>query len=286
MNLPGLSGTQLEVGGVARLPNGKWYAHACAIAWGHVDGLGGCFNVVADGPGGPYNKTEKNWALLAYAAADGIPAYFSRPYLGPDGISLVNFIHGPKMSTLKHASVADPDGVLRWVWWEGNEKLRGPAVPLAAAQASPAAAPCAASPCALVVDSAHGTIVEGVITWGSDANTAVVFGAANASSGTADGAVASGGFGRLSAGGKGQPWSTLDLGKGTGAGPVDGWKNSSHQGLTAAAPEPTRGLGFKAGDKVSWRLLVRQNLWEICAPPFRLSRTCICHELLGPSPPF
>ena len=84
---------------------------------------------------------------------------------------------------------------------------------------------------------------------------------------TADGAAASGGFGRLSAGGKGQPWSTLDLGKGTGTGPVDGWKNSSHQGLTAAAPEPTRGLGFKAGDKVGWRLLVRQNLWEICASP-------------------
>ena len=207
-------------------------------------------------------------------------AYFSRPYLGPDGISLVNFIHGPKMSTLKHASVADPDGVLRWVWWEGNEKLRGPAVPLAGVQA--AAGPCAASPCALVVDSAHGTIVEGEITWGSDANTAVVFGAANASSGTADGAAASGGFGRLSAGGKGQPWSTLDLGKGTGTGPIDGWKNSSHQGLTAAAAEPTRGLSFKAGDKVSWRLLVRQNLWEICASPFAHLRM----PLLGLSSPF
>jgi len=179
------------------------------------------------------------------------------------------------MSTLKHASVADPDGVLRWVWWEGNEKLRGPAVPLAQPSgvdgAQIAADPCAASPCALVVDSAHGTIVEGEITWGSDANTAVVFGAANASSSTADGAAASGGFGRLSANGKGQPWSTLDLGKGVSTGPIDGWKNTSHQGLTAAAPEPTRGLSFKAGDKVSWRLLVRQNLWEICAPPF-----CAC----------
>lgn len=93
VHLTGLEGTQLEVGGVARLPNGKWYAHACAIAWGHVSGLGGCFNVVSDAPGGPYNRTEKNWALLAYDAKDGIPAYFSRPFLGPDGISLVNFIH-------------------------------------------------------------------------------------------------------------------------------------------------------------------------------------------------
>ena len=95
VHLPGLvtSGTQLEVGGVARLPNGKWYAHACATAWGHVSGLGGCFNVVSDAPGGPYNRTAKNWALLAYDAKDGIPAYFSRPFLGPDGIALVNYIH-------------------------------------------------------------------------------------------------------------------------------------------------------------------------------------------------
>lgn len=93
VHLPGLSGAQLEVGGVARLPNGKWYAHACATAWGHVDGLGGCFNVVSDGPGGPFNKTARNWALLGYDAKDGIPAYFSRPYVGPNGISLVNYIH-------------------------------------------------------------------------------------------------------------------------------------------------------------------------------------------------
>jgi hypothetical protein len=128
--LTGLSGTQLEVGGVARLPNGKWYAHACATAWGHVDGLGGCFNVVSDGPGGPYNRTDRNWAMLAYAAADGIPAYFSRPYLGPDGISLVNYIHvstaGDKMSPLKHAMVDPSDGVtLHWVWWSGNDALKG-----------------------------------------------------------------------------------------------------------------------------------------------------------------
>ena len=59
---------QLEVGGVARLPDGKWYAHACAIAWGHVSGLGGCFNVEALAPGGPYTRAEKNWALIAYPA--------------------------------------------------------------------------------------------------------------------------------------------------------------------------------------------------------------------------
>ena len=42
VHLPGLTGSQLEVGGVTLLPDGKFYAHACAIEWGHVAGLGGC----------------------------------------------------------------------------------------------------------------------------------------------------------------------------------------------------------------------------------------------------
>ena len=235
---------------------------------GHVDGLGGCFNVVSDGPGGPYNKTEKNWALLAYDKADGIPAYFSRPYLGPDGISLVNFIHGPKMSTLKHASVADPDGVLRWVWWEGNEMLRGPAVSQGASSGGAVRT--------LSVDASHGSIIEGQLTWGSDASTAIVFKKPNATASHASEpapgvpTAVDGGFLRLSAGSaKGQAWSTLDLGKvgGAAGSAIGGWKNNSHQGITAAAPEPTRGLSFKTGDKVSWRLLYRQGLFEICASP-------------------
>jgi hypothetical protein len=67
-------------------------------------------------------------------------------------------------------------------------------------------------------------------------------------------------------------WSTLDLGKTlpqTGseyahsAASVLRWLNSSHQGLTHAAPEPSRGLDFRAGDEVLWRLLVRQGLYEV-----------------------
>ena len=75
------------------------------------------------------------------------------------------------------------------------------------------------------------------------------------------------GFLRLSAGNSTgqQPWSTLDLGKAVGesGNPIDSWANNSHQGITGAAPEPTRGLLYKTGDAVSWRLLYRQGLYEI-----------------------
>jgi hypothetical protein len=98
--------------------------------------------------------------------------------------------------------------------------------------------------------------------------------------------------------GQGQAWSTLDLGRRGDASwasaTADAWANSSHQGLTAAAPEPSRGLSLKAGDavgcpilspkplgapcraadargpggQVGWRLLFRQALYEIYfAPP-------------------
>eukprot|EP01046_Picozoa_sp_COSAG06_P057428 COSAG06_NODE_11196_length_1547_cov_14.951657_1_plen_155_part_10 len=75
------------------------------------------------------------------------------------------------------------------------------------------------------------------------------------------------GFLRLSAGNSTgqQPWSTLDLGKAVGesGNPIDSWANNSHQGITGAAAEPTRGLLYKTGDAVSWRLLYRQGLYEI-----------------------
>ena len=86
-----------------------------------------------------------------------------------------------------------------------------------------------------------------------------------------------GGFFRLSAGGSGGSWSTLDLGKAIPsvvAKPLGEWVNSSHQGLTVAAAEPSRHLAIQAGDKVLWRLLVRQGLYEVYfAPPPRRHAT-------------
>merc|ERR1712094_71315 len=106
-----------------------------------------------------------------------------------------------------------------------------------------------------VVNAANGSIIEGELIWSTTPGTAIVF--KSSASNT------SGGFLRLRGGGE-QTWSTLDLGKASGAaGAIDTWVNSSHQGLSDTAAEPTRGLALKKGDRVGWRLLYRQGLYEI-----------------------
>ena len=161
--------------------------------------------------------------------------------------------------------------------WEGNEALRGPAV---------RQPPSSGAVRTLEVDASHGSILEGQLTWGSDTSTAIVFKTPNATephtSEPAPGAptAVDGGFLRLSAGSAaGRAWSTLDLGKvgGPVGSAIASWKNNSHQGITADAPEPTRGLGFKTGDKVSWRLLYRQGLYEICASHGSIA-VCVCDK--------
>ena len=56
-------------------------------------------------PGGPFVLQQKNFAFLGYGASDGIPAYFSRAYLGPDGAVLANYqqtgSHGAFLAPLK-----------------------------------------------------------------------------------------------------------------------------------------------------------------------------------------
>jgi hypothetical protein len=73
------------------------------------------------------------------------------------------------MSTLKHAAVG-VDGVLRWVWWAGNDALRGAPLP----QKAPGPG---GGPRTLLVDAAHGSVVEGELVWGGDAGTAIAFAA-------------------------------------------------------------------------------------------------------------
>ena len=178
------------------------------------------------------------------------------------------------MSTLKHAVIDTSDGItVRWVWWKGNDVLKGPERLLQEQRLPDHSFDAQAEVRTVVIEAARGSILEGVVTWGSDANTALVFAAPNATTTTsspsgytrASTAAAAGGFARLSVGKKpGGAWSTLDLGKVVGEGaPVDSWTNSSHQGITDAANEPTRGLPFRAGDAVSWRLLYRQGLYEL-----------------------
>jgi hypothetical protein len=177
------------------------------------------------------------------------------------------------MSPLKHAVVDASDGItLHWVWWSGNDKLKGPI------QTQPPVYTTDENVRTLVVEAAHGSIVEGVLTWGSDPNTALVFTkpTPNTSATRISSAITNasnvGGFARLSVGNsratRQQTWSTLDLGKaGASNEDIDSWLNNSHQGITSAAPEPTRGLPFKSGDAISWRLIYRQGLYEIYFAP-------------------
>lgn len=175
------------------------------------------------------------------------------------------------MSPLKHAVVDASDGItLHWIWWSGNDKLKGSVQKQHHSEYS-----LSDNVRTLVIEAAHGSIVEGVLTWGSDPNTALVFAqpAPNATAARFTSiANAVGGFARLSVGknidGRQQTWSTLDLGKaGAGNTAIDSWLNNSHQGITSAAQEPTRGLPFKSGDAISWRLLYRQGLYEIYFAP-------------------
>lgn len=177
------------------------------------------------------------------------------------------------MSTLKHAVIDKSDGItVRWVWWTGNDILKGPERFLQPQRLPGRSFDAQAEVRTIVLEAAHGSILEGAVTWGSDSNTAFVFSAPNATSATSSpsentraSTATAGGFARLSVGTKpASAWSTLDLGTVVGEGaPVDSWTNSSHQGITDTANEPTRGLPFRSGDAVSWRLLYRQGLYEL-----------------------
>ena len=149
------------------------------------------------------------------------------------------------MSPLKEAVVDSNDGVLRWVWWTGNDALRGAEQPQTPAAGHPAGPPPEPQPRTLLVDAAHGSLVEGNLVWGAGDGAIVAFAHPNASRPA--------GFFRLSNPVKGRAWSTLELGKTAGdahhVAPAT-WTSSSRQGLTSAAPEPSRGLTFKAGDTV------------------------------------
>eukprot|EP00729_Bicosta_minor_P017774 gene17774-12084_t len=259
----------IEVGGVAMMPNGKWYVQACAIQWGHIDHLGGCFSAVAEQPAGPFVLQEKNFALLGYKATDGIPAYFSRFYLGENGDRLANYQQAGHASTylapLKKAVVDAADNTtLRWTWFDANDALKGvPVVNLSVGKDGTVTPP---------LNVLQGTLLEGTLKW--PASTA---GGVGDSGGAGAGGITAGGVKGASIefyGGSGGG------GGATGSAPVlygklalvNGVlqlymtaKNTlgSIQGITADAPQPSRSLSIKPGDTVRWRMLWRRSMYEI-----------------------
>jgi hypothetical protein len=96
---------------------------------------GGLTTLVADAPQGPFRQVNKNYGFLVGCNA----SYFTRFFPTPNGMlvnhqswPLVGFKDGGEagyagdmwFAPLKGA-VMDREGVLRMVYWEGNEKLKG-----------------------------------------------------------------------------------------------------------------------------------------------------------------
>jgi len=84
---------------------------------------------VAESREGPFRLSEKNAQLLK-----AWHTYFSRYFVAPDGI-LINHhaMDGRNDKTGKSITylapfkklLVDAEGVQRWIWWEGNERLKG-----------------------------------------------------------------------------------------------------------------------------------------------------------------
>ncbi len=123
-------------------------------------GTGGLMvTLVADRPEGPFRAAGKNFRLLAGHT------YFARFFPLPEAV-LVNHHSIARdgqvyFGTLKSA-VLDAEGTLRLGWWQGNEKLKGPAleVGMPALRRETASAP---AMLACNFDANAGIILEGVL---------------------------------------------------------------------------------------------------------------------------
>jgi hypothetical protein len=124
-------------------------------------GVGGTMRTfVADAPDGPFAAATRNFVLLQGHG------YFTRFVRSPEALLVVHHSishqrHLRKMlnytAPLKRA-VVDGQGTLRLMWWAGNEKLKGEAIPVPAPTGAEAGKP-AILPARF--DAARGFIVEG-----------------------------------------------------------------------------------------------------------------------------
>jgi hypothetical protein len=97
-----------------------------------AEGHHGMFAFVAERPSGPFQRAKKNFPLLV--SKGHVNTYFARFFPTPQGvlvnhhsIARSNMVH---FGLLKRAAV-DAEGTVRLAWWEGNEKLKHEAIPVA-----------------------------------------------------------------------------------------------------------------------------------------------------------
>jgi hypothetical protein len=124
----------VEIGAVERLPGGQGRYFAM------VGSAGQMLTFTADTPSGPFTLASVNPTLLGFSPGSRATTYFSRFFpTAPGPLVLVTHqwisrLPSPAgarcfLPPLKTALV-DALGVLRLGWWEGNEAVRGVALPL------------------------------------------------------------------------------------------------------------------------------------------------------------
>jgi hypothetical protein len=149
----------IELGAVEKIGD-RYYA---------MVGNGGRMSMfVGDKPEGPFRASAKNFMALQG------DCYFARFFPSPDGMLVIHHsITGKKFqkksicyaAPLKRAEV-DGEGILRLMWWKGNESLKGAGLTPAVKRVANDGAPVFfESP----VDVRRGTVVEGLVEFPTDA---------------------------------------------------------------------------------------------------------------------
>ena len=133
---PGPTYASAELGGVAVVNGSVWML----FDEGHL--------FRAESPLGPFVPAEKNFDFLDQSVGVGFPRFWGSVYTGSSNVTLLT--HNQMLRTTAYAALTKQvevgaDGVLRAVYWSGNDVLRGEALTIApsaprSAQSAPAAA--------------------------------------------------------------------------------------------------------------------------------------------------
>jgi hypothetical protein len=118
---PGPTYASAELGGVAVVGGLVWML----FDQGHL--------FRATSPHGPFVPTSANFDFLDQSVGVGFPRFWGAVYTGDANLTLLT--HNQMLRTTTYAALTKKvevgaDGVLRVVWWEGNDALRGAPLPV------------------------------------------------------------------------------------------------------------------------------------------------------------